>query len=854
MSKIMLINVTHAEESRVGIVENGQLESFEIESFSREHLKGNIYKGTVRRIHPAIEAAFVDIGADRDAFLPLDEICFRNLPANRNGASGEKGRRRIKDVLKSGDEVLVQIIKEQFTNKPPTLSTFYSLPGRYLVLLPGSEDAGISRKIEGEERVRVREMIERLHPPAGCGIIVRTAAGFDEEQGELERDLVYLQHLWENIRKHAETKRAPALIYREHDLVLRNIRDYFTPDINEIFIDNEDVCERAKDFLHNVMPGKEHLLHLYDGEQPIFSRFGLEAQIESIYKRRVQLRSGGSIVIDGTEALTAIDVNSGGSMRGGSQEETAYKTNVEAATEIARQLRLRDLGGIVVVDFIDMRQQQHINDVERTLREAMRPDKARHDIGRISRLGLLEVSRQRLRPAAAASSYTACPMCEGHGSIRTTESAALVALRKLHNRVAEGDVAQMRVGVPREVAMYLLNQKRDDLAVLERRYAATITVVVNDKLMPHQAEIETRTRDTSERLTPSLKPGEVAALEAGVPIDSAAPHPARASAVRAAGTSAVAARRQGTGRPARDDGEASVDAEGRRRRRRRGGRGRRADEESSTSLESPAAVDAVAQPTDSPSTTAAVESPAGGPSAAVTDERPTHPAAVADWAASPADDDERPWVASPSDDEIGRRADAVPPEELEAALPSSSLDEIAAAVSDPPAVAAAATAESQAEPAGGIDDPWSASLPAVRGEEPQVESGAERQMNGSPGVARDSVGTGESLSPAAIGAPESAAPQGGRRRRRRGGKRGGRGRRGGARVENGAGSGATATDTPSADETAANREDAAPSDASGAAAPIDAGSRRRGGANRRRRGRMRHEPPTAAPADPPAET
>jgi ribonuclease E len=585
MSKIMLINVTHAEESRVGIVENGQLESFEIESFSREHLKGNIYKGTVRRIHPAIEAAFVDIGAERDAFLPLDEICFRNLPAGRNGASGEKGRRRIKEVLKSGDEVLVQIIKEQFTNKPPTLSTFYSLPGRYLVLLPGSEDAGISRKIEGEERVRVREMIERLRPPAGCGIIVRTAAGFDEEEGELERDLVYLQRLWENIRKHAETKRAPALIYREHDLVLRNIRDYFTPDISEIFIDNEEVCERAKDFLHNVMPGKEHLLHLYQGEQPIFSRFGLEAQIESIYKRRVQLRSGGSIVIDGTEALTAIDVNSGGSMRGGSQEETAHKTNLEAAAEIGRQLRLRDLGGIVVIDFIDMRQQSHINDVERTLREAMKPDKARHDIGRISRLGLLEVSRQRLRPAAAASSYTACPMCEGHGSVRTPESAALVALRKVHNRIAEGDVAQMRVGLPREVAMYLLNQKRDDLAILESRYGATITVVVGDKLMPHQCEIETRTREISERLVPSVKPGEVAALEAGAPINGAAAHAAasRPIAAQAPSASGAPARRQPSGRPAREEGAAATDAEGRRRRRRRGGRGRRAGEESTPS-------------------------------------------------------------------------------------------------------------------------------------------------------------------------------------------------------------------------------------------------------------------------------
>jgi ribonuclease E len=576
MSKIMLINVTHAEESRVGIVEDGQLESFEIESLSREHLKGNIYKGIVRRIHPAIEAAFVDIGAERDAFLPLDEICFRNLPSGRNGSSGgEKGRRRIKEVLKSGDEVLVQIVKEQFTNKPPTLSTFYSLPGRYLVLLPGSEDAGISRKIEGEERVRVREMIQALDPPPGCGIIVRTAAGFDEQSGELERDLNYLQRLWGSIKKHAETKRAPTLVYREHDLVLRTIRDYFTPDINEIFIDNEEVYERAKDFLMNVMPGKEHILKLYQGERPIFSRFGLEAQIESIYKRRVQLKSGGSIVIDGTEALTAIDVNSGGSMRGGSQEETAYKTNLEAATEIARQLRLRDLGGIIVVDFIDMRTPSNINDVERTLREAMRADKARHDIGRISRLGLLEVSRQRLRPAAAASSYTACPMCEGHGAVRTTESAALVALRKVHVRIAEGDIEQMRVALPREVAMYLLNQKRDDLAVLEARYAARIQVVVDDKLMPHQSEIDTRTRDpreVMERPLSIVRPGDVAVA---APVEAAANGPTRRAATPRAAHPRTAEKTASASRSAARPAADGQTDESKHRRRRRGGRDRK---------------------------------------------------------------------------------------------------------------------------------------------------------------------------------------------------------------------------------------------------------------------------------------
>ncbi|HVO26512.1 MAG TPA: Rne/Rng family ribonuclease [Candidatus Margulisiibacteriota bacterium] len=569
MPKTMLINVTHAEESRVGIVADGVLASFEIETFSRQHLKGNIYKGVVHRIHPALEAAFVDIGADRDAFLPLDEICFRNLPTPppRDTGNGAEGRRRprIKEVLKPGEEILVQIVKEEFASKPPTLSTFYSLPGRYLVLLPGSDEAGISRRIEGTERVRIRELIEKLQPPPGFGIIVRTAAGFDEGSRELHRDLSYLLRLWETIKQAAASKRAPALVYREHDLVLRNIRDYFTPDIDEIYIDNEEVCQRAREFLRDVMPGKEHVLHLYQGDQPIFSHFNVETQIESIYKRRVPLPSGGSIVIDGTEALTAIDVNSGRSIRGANQEETAFRTNVEAATEIARQLRLRDLGGLIVIDFIDMRGAQHGAEVEKTLRDAMRQDKARHDIGRISHFGLLEVSRQRLRPAAAATSYTACPMCEGHGLVRTTESAALVALRKIHNRIAQGDVMGLRVSLPPDVAVYVLNQKRDDLAQLERRYAARIQVVLNAALMPHQSEFEVRARvEAGQPEAPQLRLGGVTAAE---------PAPLAGAAAGNGDAAPEAAPAEGTPPGA----EAAVGAKRRRRRRgRRRGRGRQA--------------------------------------------------------------------------------------------------------------------------------------------------------------------------------------------------------------------------------------------------------------------------------------
>jgi len=568
MPKIMLINVTHAEESRVGIVTDGVLSSFEIESFSREHLKGNIYKGVVHRIHPALEAAFVDIGAERDAFLPLDEICFRNLKnGGRESGNGERRRPRINEVLKPGEEVLVQIVKEQFANKPPTLSTFYSLAGRYLVLLPGSDDAGISRRIEGAERTRIRELIENLEAPEGFGIIVRTVAGFDQGVRELQRDLTYLRRLWDSIQQSAATKRPPALVYREHDLVLRNIRDYFTPDIDEIYVDNEEVFQRAREFLRDVMPEKEGVLRLYDGDQPIFSHFNVESQIETIYKRRVSLKSGGSIVIDGTEALTAIDVNSGRSIRGANQEDTAFRTNCEAATEIARQLRLRDLGGLVVIDFIDMRSPQHISEVEKTLRTAMHGDKARHEIGRISQFGLIEISRQRLRPAAAATSYTACPMCEGHGLVRTTESAALVALRKIHHRVAQGDVAALRVALPPEVAVYLLNQKREDLAQLERRYATRIQIALNEQLMPHQSELEGRARVEGEvPEPPQMRLGGVAPIEA-----TAAP--------QANGEGEPVPATPAAGATAATPGGAEADKNGKRKRRRRGrrrGRGKMA--------------------------------------------------------------------------------------------------------------------------------------------------------------------------------------------------------------------------------------------------------------------------------------
>jgi len=516
MPKIMLINVTHSEESRVGILNEGVLEAFEIEALSRAHLKGNIYKGVVHRIHPALEAAFVDIGAERDAFLPLDEICFKNLPERpkpKEKSNGSGGRRqlRIRDVLRPGQELLVQITKEQFANKPPTLSTFYSLPGRYLVLLPGSDDTGISRRIEGDERDRLRKAVDAIKKDEGFGLIVRTVAGLEETKKDLAHDLDYLQRLWSSVQASAGGQPAPSLVYREHDIVQRAIRDFYTPDIGEIYIDDEDVYERAKEFLSAFMPGSEAVLKLYRGEQPMFSAFQVEDQIESVFERRVRLRSGGSIVIDGTEALTAIDVNSGGAVRGANPEETAFRTNREAAAEVARQMRLRDIGGIIVVDFIDMRDPKHIREIEQRMRDEMRLDKARHETSRISSLGLMEISRQRLRPAAANTSHATCPLCQGFGSVRASASAALAAIRKVHNRLSLGDVESMRVTLPTSVGLYVLNQKREDLANLEARYESLVEVRLSDTLLPHEAELEVKERSRAASNGKKLEPGTVAA-------------------------------------------------------------------------------------------------------------------------------------------------------------------------------------------------------------------------------------------------------------------------------------------------------------------------------------------------------
>ena len=560
MPKSMLVNVTAEEENRVAIVDNAILDVFEIETLSKEHLKGNIFKVIVEGINPALEAAFVNYGGERAGFLPLDEINFKLHPS-RDGGSGGKGRgARITRHLDKGQEVLVQVIRDSFGNKPPTMSTYYSLPGRYLVLMPGADAAGISRKIESaEHRERLRKILDELTVPQGFGVIVRTA-GMETSTKELQADLESLLELWRTIETAAQQVKAPALVFQERDLVIRTIRDYFTSDIEEVLIDEEAAYHRARKFFEAHMPDKAHLVRLYTGDKPIFSKYNLEEQIERIYKRTVQLKSGGSISIDQTEALTAIDVNSARSTRSASSEDTAARTHLESAEEIARQLRLRDIGGLIVIDFIDMESSKHIRQVERAFADAMSRDKARYDVTRISKLGLMEVSRQRLKATKASSSFMECPTCQGDGTVRTPEAAARSAFRKIQARVVRGDISGVKVFLPPEVALYLLNQKRDDLARLEQRYKVAIEVVPEARMKTSQFEIEEFRREETE-IVPIVTADTVdEALAAGTfvpPVRPREPQPQDIPAPKAALPEPAEASSRGP----------------RRRRRRRGGKG-----------------------------------------------------------------------------------------------------------------------------------------------------------------------------------------------------------------------------------------------------------------------------------------
>ncbi|MGI9277172.1 MAG: ribonuclease E [Endozoicomonas sp.] len=478
--KRMLINATQSEELRVALVDGQRLFDLDIESGAREQKKANIYKGKITRVEPSLEAAFVDFGAERHGFLPLKEISREYFSSPHHG-----GRPSIKDVIKEGQEVIVQVDKEERGNKGAALTTLISLAGRYLVLMPNNPRAGgISRRIEGTERVELRETLSSLNIPAETGVIVRTA-GLGRSQEELQWDLDYLLQLWSSI-KEAANQPAPLLIYQESNVIIRAIRDYLRQDVGEVLIDKASVHEEALDFIKQVMPQYLHKIKLYRDSIPLFNRFQIESQIETAFQREVKLPSGGSIVIDPTEALVSIDINSARATRGGDIEETALNTNLEAADEIARQLRLRDIGGLIVIDFIDMSNNRNQREVENRIRQALTVDRARVQTGRISRFGLLEMSRQRLRPSLGETSGVVCPRCSGQGSIRDIESLALSILRLMEEEAMKDKTSEIRAQVPVPVAAFLLNEKRTAIAKIEKRHQARIVVIPNANLdTPH---------------------------------------------------------------------------------------------------------------------------------------------------------------------------------------------------------------------------------------------------------------------------------------------------------------------------------------------------------------------------------
>ena len=506
MKKRMLINVADEEESRVAIVEDGILEEFTIETASKEQNKGNIYNGVIVKVEPSLQAAFVDYGGNRHGFLPIGEIHARWFNDDGKSAEDRERRPRIQDVLQRNQRVIVQVVKEELGTKGASLSTYISLPGRYLVLMPESETSGgISRKIEDEEeRRKLKEIVTQLEPPPNMGIIVRTA-GLNRNKAELQRDMAYLQRLWASIEDKSQQSPAPDLIYREQDLVIRSIRDYFTPDIQEVLVDDREVYYRARDFFQAVMPRYHGRVKLYHEKKPLFAKYQLEEQLETVYSHKVNLKQGGSIVIDQTEALVAIDVNSGRATREKTIEETAFKTNTEAAQEVARQLRLRDLGGLIVIDFIDMRNAKHNQEIEKTLRQAVKRDKARTQLGRISQFGLLELSRQRLKPTILEGNYQSCPHCEGSGLIRSTVAFALSILRQIRAEAAKDTLAAVNAQLPMDVVFYLLNQKRKEIAQLEEEYNLTLNLVGNPLARQNEHTMEFVRRPASEEKTPVVE-------------------------------------------------------------------------------------------------------------------------------------------------------------------------------------------------------------------------------------------------------------------------------------------------------------------------------------------------------------
>ncbi len=502
--KRMLINATQAEELRVAIVDGQTLYDVDIEQPAKDNKKSNIYKGRITRLEPSLEAAFVEYGAERHGFLPMKEISRDYFQA---GVDPNKGT--IRELLREGQEVVVQVDKEERGNKGAALTTFISLAGRYMVLMPNSPTAGgVSRRIEGDDRAELKKAMDALTIPDDMGVIIRTA-GVGRDAEELQWDLDYLLSIWRAIAEAALSKPAPFLIYQESRLIVRALRDYMRSDIGEILVDTPEMYAEALEFVEQVMPHNKRKLKHYTDDTPLFNRFQIESQIENAYERTIRLPSGGALVIDQTEALTAVDVNSARATKGGDIEETAFNTNLEAAEEVARQLRLRDLGGLVVIDFIDMSSNKHQREVENRLQNALKYDRARVQLGRISRFGLLEMSRQRLRPSLGEASQIVCPTCEGHGRMRSVESLSLSIIRVAEEHAMKDNTGQVLVQAPVEIANFLLNEKRSALREIEQRHDAPIVIVADEQLhTPHYEVTRIRENELGEETSkPSYQRG-----------------------------------------------------------------------------------------------------------------------------------------------------------------------------------------------------------------------------------------------------------------------------------------------------------------------------------------------------------
>lgn len=534
--KRILINATHDEELRVAMVDGQRLFDLDIDIPSREQKKGNIYKGKITRVEPSLEAVFVEYGSERQGFLPLKEIS-KSYFKQKNG-DNESGRINVQDVLSVGQELVIQIEKEERGNKGAALTTMISLAGRYLVLMPNSPRAGgISRRIEGDERAELQEALRSLTVPEGMGMIVRTA-GVGKQTEELQWDLEYLVQLWTAIDNATKERKAPFLVYQESNIIIRALRDYLRKDIGEILVDSPEMYQTGYDFMRMVMPHELSKFKLYQDKVPLFTRYQVESQIETAFRHEVRLPSGGALVIDPTEALISIDVNSARANKGGDIEETAFNTNLEAAEEIARQLRIRDLGGLVVIDFIDMGPSRHQREVENRLRDHLKADRARVQVGRISRFGLLEMSRQRIRPSLGDAHEEVCPRCSGLGHIRGVESLGLAVLRLLEEEATRDGIAQLVVQLPVSVATFMLNEKRNQLDTIERRHSVKLLLIPNPHLdTPHydiervkaggeQGKVSHHLMVTPEPITPeALKDKPIIEQAAVTGVSPAAPAP-----------------------------------------------------------------------------------------------------------------------------------------------------------------------------------------------------------------------------------------------------------------------------------------------------------------------------------------